>query len=111
MDVSEVQHTISAPLTTGNQDKPNSNDDAIQPGTPKVSSMVIYLPKDNQNTGQLDSVTAMMYSNSSLERVFIAPESSSNSGVSVLGELPGFFKARDLIPSFIHFLVLLLLQN
>lgn len=69
------------------------------------SSMALYLPKENQNTGQLEFVPAVTYPSS--ERVFIASD-SSNSGIhqppilpstSVLG-LPGFWKARDLIPSY-----------
>jgi len=83
----------------------------IKPGTPKISSMAFYLPKENQNTGQLEFVPAATFPNRSSERVFIASSDSSNSGgihqpptipASMGGvlELPGFFKARDLIPTY-----------
>ena len=79
-----------------------------KPGTTtKISSMALYLPKENINTGQLEFVPAVTYPNPSSERVFIASD-SSNSGIHqppvipsmvILG-LPGFFKAKDLIPSY-----------
>ena len=86
------------------------NDTIIKPGTPKISSMSLYLPKENEN-GALEFVPVTTYPNPSNERLFIATsaEDSSNSGMhqppsipismGVLG-LPGFFKARDLIPSY-----------
>lgn len=91
-----------------------TNDNDVQSGAPKISSMALYLPKENPNTGQLEFVPAVTYpKNPSSERVFIASESSSNKpgGIhrqpsavskpgSILGELPGFFKATDLIPTY-----------
>mmetsp|Transcript_28848 Transcript_28848/g.54539 ORF Transcript_28848/g.54539 Transcript_28848/m.54539 type:complete len:819 (+) Transcript_28848:69-2525(+) len=101
-------HTTDVP--TENSDRSNGYND-IQPGTPKISSMALYLPKENPNTGQLEFVPAATYpKNPSSERVFIASESPSNIGGihqpptvpsrSMVGELPGFFKAKDLIPSY-----------
>ena len=80
----------------------------IKPGTTKISSMALYLPKENSNTGQLEFVPAVTYPNPSSERVFIANSDSSNSGkhqppvipsMAILG-LPGFFQAKDLIPTY-----------
>lgn len=79
----------------------------IKAGTSKISSMALYLPKENSNTGQLEFVPAVTYPNPSSERVFIASD-SSNSGIhqppvipsmAILG-LPGFFQAKDLIPTY-----------
>ncbi len=79
----------------------------IKAGTTKISSMALYLPKENSNTGQLEFVPAVTYPNPSSERVFIASD-SSNSGIhqppvipsmAILG-LPGFFQAKDLIPTY-----------
>lgn len=79
----------------------------IKSGTPKTSSMVLYLPKENQLTGQLEFVTAVTYPNPSSERIFLASDSSENGPqqpqivppMSAL-RLPGFTKAKDLIPSY-----------
>mmetsp|Transcript_27210 Transcript_27210/g.55979 ORF Transcript_27210/g.55979 Transcript_27210/m.55979 type:complete len:765 (-) Transcript_27210:612-2906(-) len=93
---------------------------AIKPGTPKISSMALYLPKENLSTGQLEFVPIVTYPNPSSERVFIASDSSSfNDGIheqspvqypptipwTAVREnptkgLPGFTKASDLIPSY-----------
>ena len=84
------------------------DDDTTKPGTTKISSMALYLPKENINTGQLEFVPAVTYPNPSAERVFIANSDSSNSGIhqppvipsmAILG-LPGFFQAKDLIPTY-----------
>ena len=99
-------------VTTTNKEETihNDNDTIIKPGTPKISSMSLYLPKENEN-GALEFVPVTTYPNPSKERLFIATsaEESSNSGMhqppsipismGVLG-LPGFFKAKDLIPSY-----------
>ena len=79
----------------------------VQAGTPKTSSMILYLPKENQLTGQLEFVTAVTYPNPSSERVFIASDSSESGPQqpqilpprSAL-RLPGFRNAKDLIPSY-----------
>jgi len=85
----------------------SNNTNTIKAGTTKISSMALYLPKENSNTGQLEFVPAVTYPNPSSERVFIASD-SSNSGIhqppvipsmAILG-LPGFFKAKDLIPTY-----------
>ena len=103
-------------VTTTNEEEEeiihnDDNDTIIKPGTPKISSMSLYLPKENENTGTLEFVPVTTYPNPSKERLFIATsaEDSSNSGMhqppsipipkGVLG-LPGFFRARDLIPTY-----------
>jgi len=83
----------------------NNADDDIKAGTPKISSMVLYLPKENQNTGQLEFVPAVSFPTPQSERVFIAASSdSSNSGIhqppSIPLGLPGFFSAQSLIPTY-----------
>lgn len=84
--------------------------DNIKLGTPKTSSMILYLPKENQNTGQLEFVPAVTYPNPLSERVFIASDSSDNGthqppvvpSMSVW-RLPGFTSAKELIPSYPFF--------
>ncbi len=102
------------------ENETSCTNDAIKPGTPKISSMALYLPKENLNTGQLEFVPIVTYPNPSSERVFIASDSSSfNDGIheqspvqyppaipwTAVKEnptkgLPGFIKASDLIPSY-----------
>ena len=99
-----------------------SSNNAIKPGTLKINSMALYLPKENENTGQLEFVPAVTYPNPTSERVFIASDSSSSSFNDGIHEqyqqpypptipstavkenptkrLPGFAKAKDLIPSY-----------
>ena len=93
--------------TATNNDDDDDNGD-IKAGTPKISSMVLYLPKENQNTGQLEFVPAVSFPTPQSERIFIASSVSSNSGIhqppsipstGVLG-LPGFFSAQSLIPTY-----------
>lgn len=93
--------------TVTDEETGKTNKSSIKAGTPKISSMVLYLPKENQNTGRLEFVPAVTYPNQASERVFIASD-SSNSGIhqpptvpsmGVLG-LPGFFPAKSLIPSY-----------
>jgi hypothetical protein len=77
---------------------------------PKTSSLVLYLPKENPSTGQLEFVPAVSHPDTTLDRVFIASESFFSSGgihrpptvpaPSGGVMLPGFFQARDLIPSY-----------
>jgi len=97
---------ITTSSSSSNDDNKNTKNN-IKPGTPKISSMALYLPKENSNTGQLEFVPAVTYPNPSSERVFIASD-SSNSGIhqppvipsmAILG-LPGFFQAKDLIPTY-----------
>ncbi|KAL9178733.1 hypothetical protein ACHAXT_003864 [Thalassiosira profunda] len=87
---------------------PNASENGKgEPSGPKISSMVLYLPKENQNTGQLEFVPAVTYPNPSSERVFIASDASKEGihqpptvpSMGVLG-LPGFFPAKQLIPSY-----------
>ena len=94
--------------TTTTSTDDDDDDDDIKTGTPKISSMVLYLPKENQNTGQLEFVPAVSFPTPQSERVFIASSDSSNSGIhqppsipsmGVLG-LPGFFSAQSLIPTY-----------
>ncbi|KAL7484011.1 hypothetical protein ACHAW6_009655 [Cyclotella cf. meneghiniana] len=100
-----LSHSLVHTSIVDNDGDKQSND--IKPGMPKTSSMVLYLPKENQLTGQLEFVTAVTYPNPSSERVFIASDSSGNGPqqphvvppVSAL-RLPGFTSARDLIPSY-----------
>lgn len=84
----------------------NADDESnnIKPGTPKTSSMALYLPRENQRTGQLEFVTAVSYPNP--ERVFIASASSGHGQQSQIStlmpalQLPGFSNAKDLIPNY-----------
>ena len=76
-------------------------------GRSKVSSMVLYLPKENENTGQLQFVPAISYPSSSPERVFIASKQSSTGRHKpptlpsrTIPSLPGFFDASQVIPSY-----------
>ena len=87
-------------VTTATNNDDDDNDD-IKAGTPKISSMVLYLPKENQNTGQLEFVPAVSFPTPQSERIFIASSDSSNSGIHQppLG-LPGFFSAQSLIPTY-----------
>lgn len=82
----------------------NGDVESTKSGTPKTSSMVLYLPKENQQTGQLEFVTAVTYEypNPSSGRVFIASDSSEPQIVPPIAalRLPGFSNARDLIPSY-----------
>lgn len=85
----------------------------------KINSMILYLPKENPITGQLEFVPALSIpdpsSSSNHKRIFIASsvEHSSKSGgvhqppsvpdfVMMKGalRLPGFFSAKELIPSY-----------
>jgi len=91
---------VTTKTTATNNDDVDADD--IKAGTPKISSMVLYLPKENQNTGQLEFVPAVSFPTPQSERVFIAASSdSSNSGIHQppLG-LPGFFSAQSLIPTY-----------
>ena len=82
----------------------NGDVESIKPSTPKTSSMVLYLPRENQQTGQLEFVTAVTYEypNRSSGRVFIASDSSKPQIVPPIAalRLPGFSNARDLIPNY-----------
>jgi len=106
-----VHNTIIDDITTTSTSSNNNNNtitkNTIKPGTTKISSMALYLPKENSHTGQLEFVPAVTYPNPLSERVFIARD-SSNSGIhqppvipsmAILG-LPGFFQAKDLIPTY-----------
>ena len=77
-------------------------------GRSKVASMVLYLPKENEDTGQLQFVPAISYPPSSPERVFIASRQSSSGrhkpptlpSSRAIPSLPGFFDAGQVIPSY-----------
>ena len=95
---------LSHSLVFSGDDAESSNNKS---GTPKTSSMILYLPKENQLTGQLEFVTGITYPSPSSERVFIASDSSEDGPQqpqilpprSAL-RLPGFRDAKDLIPSY-----------
>jgi hypothetical protein len=103
-NLAQSQFELLSHALVQNGDAENSNNKC---GTPKTSSMILYLPKENQLTGQLEFATAVTYPNPSSERVFIAPDSSENGPqqpqivppMSAL-RLPGFRNAKDLIPSY-----------
>ena len=100
-----LSNSLIHTATTSNSDEEDgNNNDNIKPGTPKISSMVLYLPKENPLTGQLEFVPAVTYPNPSSERVFIAHsqrvhQPPTNPSMGALG-LPGFFPAKSLIPSY-----------
>ena len=80
-----------------------ANDDNNNINMNKISSMVLYLPKENTKTGALEFVPAVSYPLE--ERIFYASSDSSNQPPSipptgVVGLLPGFFSARSVIPSY-----------
>ncbi|KAL3760500.1 hypothetical protein ACHAWU_001835 [Discostella pseudostelligera] len=102
-------HTTTTTTTTSSSSKQQS----------KIHSMILYLPKENPITGRLEFVPALSIpdpsSSSNHKRIFIASsvEHSSKSGgvhqpptvpefVMQKGalRLPGFFSAKDLIPSY-----------
>ena len=64
--------------------------------------MALYLPQENQETGQLQFTPAVLYPHPDSDRVFIAPESDSRSLTlpNVLSKLPGFAQASTLIPNY-----------
>ncbi|EJK69272.1 hypothetical protein THAOC_09483 [Thalassiosira oceanica] len=79
----------------------------VETGRSKVASMVLYLPKENEDTGQLQFVPAISYPSSSPERVFIASKQSSTGRHKpptlpsrAIPSLPGFFDASQVIPSY-----------
>lgn len=101
---------VHATATADDNINTSINININKPGTPKISSMALYLPKENPTSGQLEFVPAVTYPNQASERVFIASGvDSSNVGMphqppavpsmGVLG-LPGFFPAKELIPSY-----------
>ncbi|GKY95092.1 hypothetical protein MPSEU_000473200 [Mayamaea pseudoterrestris] len=68
----------------------------------KVRSMALYLPQENQETGQLQFIPAVLYPHPDSDRIFIAPESDSRGLTlpNVLNKLPGFAHASTLIPNY-----------
>jgi signal transduction histidine kinase len=69
----------------------------------KISSMSLYLPQENLETGQLEFLPAMVYPPPHSERVFIANDASSGEAPSLprtLTKLPGFQHAASLIPTY-----------
>jgi signal transduction histidine kinase len=73
-----------------------------RPGTSKAKSMSLYLPQENQQTGQLEFIPAVLYPHPDSDRVFIAPEADSR-GLTLpntLTRLPGFAHASTLIPGY-----------
>ena len=95
---------LSHSLVSNDKDSESSS---TKSGTPKTSSMILYLPKENQITGQLEFVTGITYPSPSSERVFIASDSSEDGPQqpqilpprSAL-RLPGSRNAKELIPSY-----------
>jgi hypothetical protein len=107
-----LSNSLLIPYNQHNSTSTSSSSTTLKTTT-KISSMALYLPKENINSGQLEFVPAVTYPNpiSEQRRVFIANSDSHYSGgihqppvipyvkMAVLG-LPGFFKAEDLIPTY-----------
>lgn len=67
----------------------------------KIKSMALYLPQENQKTGQLEFSPAILYPHS--DRVFIANDASSGTAPSLpntLTKLPGFAHASAVLPKY-----------
>lgn len=71
---------------------------------PKIKSIALYLPQENDKTGQLEFLPSLVYpTHPKSERVFIASDSNSRlppSVPSTLTQLPGFAHAQTIIPSY-----------
>ena len=77
----------------------------IDPSTSsrKASSMALYLPQENVNTGQLEFIPVVLYPDPTTERVFIASEFGSGLAPTLpktLTALPGFQHATSLLPGY-----------
>ena len=74
------------------------------PSPSKIESVALYLPQENQYTGQLEFVPSAMFPCPTSERVFLAP--AAGSGLppptipKTLSALPGFAHAQSLIPAY-----------
>jgi len=70
----------------------------------KIKSIVLYLPQENSNTGQLEFLPSLVYpSLPKSERIFIASDSKSGLAPTIpptLTQLPGFTHAANLIPTY-----------
>jgi signal transduction histidine kinase len=74
-----------------------------KPGSPKTSSLTLYLPKENVRTGQLEFAVSVAFPNPSNQRVFIASDSSESQQLQIIPPmliLPALINAKELIPSY-----------
>ena len=70
---------------------------------PKAKSIALYLPRENVRNGQLEFVPVVLHPNLNLQRVWIAPDVSSNQSPYIprtLPTLPGFTHASSLLPHY-----------
>lgn len=73
------------------------------PGNSKVKTVALYLPQENDRTGQLEFLPAVIYPDPSHERIFIASDAASGMAPAlpkILTKLPGFAQAASLIPDY-----------
>ena len=69
----------------------------------RPESMILYLPQENQSSGQLEFTPAVIFPNPNSERVFIASDAASGVAPTLprtLTKLPGFSHASSLLPGY-----------
>lgn len=99
-NLAQSQFELLSHSLVHNGDAESSNN---KPGSPKTSSLTLYLPKENQRTGQLEFAVSVAYPNPSSERVFIASDSSESQQLQIIPpmlRLPALINAKELIPSY-----------
>ena len=69
----------------------------------KIKSMALYLPQENQFTGQLEFIPGIIYPSPKNERIFIANDAETGLPPTIprtLTKLPGFAHAQTLLPAY-----------